>query len=65
IVALYCPDYMSGLNTAGWHLHFVSDDGTKGGHVLEVSAKDCLLEMDIISGFNMIVPNRKSFNDKE
>ncbi|MBR0278904.1 MAG: acetolactate decarboxylase [Synergistaceae bacterium] len=65
IVALYCPDYMSGLNTAGWHLHFVSDDGTKGGHVLEVSTKDCLLEMDIISGFNMIVPNRKSFNDKE
>ncbi len=65
IVALYCPDYMSGLNTAGWHLHFVSDDGTKGGHVLEVSVKDCLLEMDIISGFNMIVPNRKSFNDKE
>ena len=65
IVALYCPDYMSGLNSAGWHLHFVSEDGTKGGHVLEVSVKECLLEMDIISEFNMIVPNRKSFNDKE
>ena len=23
VVALYCPDYMDGLNTAGWHLHFI------------------------------------------
>lgn len=65
IVALYCPSYMRGLNSAGWHLHFVSEDGTKGGHVLNVSTKDCLLEMDIISEFNMIVPNRKTFNDKD
>lgn len=65
IVALYCPNYMRGLNSAGWHLHFVSEDGKKGGHVLNVSVKDCLLEMDIISEFNMIVPNRKTFNDKD
>ena len=65
IVALYCPNYMSGLNSAGWHLHFVSEDGTKGGHVLGVSVKDCLLEMDSISEFVMIVPNRKTFNDKD
>ncbi len=65
IVALYCPNYMSGLNSAGWHLHFVSEDGTKGGHVLNVSTKDCLLEMDSISEFVMIVPNRKTFNEKD
>ena len=65
LVALYCPNYMSGLNSTGWHLHFVSDDGTKGGHVLNVETKDCLLAMDVISEFNMIVPNRKSFNDKD
>ena len=50
LVALYCPNYMSGLNSAGWHL---------------VETKDCLLAMDVISEFNMIVPNRKSFNDKD
>ena len=65
VVALYCPDYMGGLNTPGWHLHFISEDGQKGGHVLELSVKDCLLEMDVISEFNMIVPNRPSFNDKD
>ena len=65
VVALYCPDYMGGLNTPGWHLHFISEDGTKGGHVLNLSVKECLLEMDIISEFNMIVPNRPSFNGKD
>ena len=65
IVALYCPDYMSGLNTAGWHLHFISEDGTKGGHVLEVETSDCVVEMDIMSDFRMIVPNRESFDGKK
>lgn len=64
VVALYCPDYMDGLNTPGWHLHFVSDDREKGGHVLNLAVKDCELELDIISEFAMVVPNRDSFNGK-
>lgn len=64
VVALYCPDYMDGLNTPGWHLHFISQDGKKGGHVLNLAVKDCLLELDVISEFAMIVPNRQSFNEK-
>lgn len=27
---------MDGINASGWHLHFVSDDRTKGGHVYEL-----------------------------
>ena len=64
VVALYCPSYMSSLNTPGWHLHFISDDGQKGGHVLEMSTVESSLEMDIISEFALIVPNRDSFNEK-
>lgn len=64
VVALYCPDYMSGLNSEGWHLHFISEDRTKGGHVLNLSVEDSVVEMDIISEFNMIIPNRDSFNVK-
>ncbi len=64
VVALYCPDYMDGLNTAGWHLHFISEDRQKGGHVLDLSVQDGTLEMDIISEFAMVIPNRDSFNGK-
>ena len=64
VVALYCPDYMDGLNTAGWHLHFISEDRQRGGHVLELAVQDGTLELDIISEFAMVVPNRESFNGK-
>ena len=36
LVGVYYPDYMDGINAAGWHLHFISDDRTKGGHVYEI-----------------------------
>ena len=65
IVALYCPDYMDGLNTPGWHLHFVSHDRTKGGHVLELDVNSCKVELDIMSSFAMIIPNDSGFNDKD
>ena len=48
IVCLYFPDYMHGINAAGWHFHFISDDRRLGGHVFdaecgEVNAKRCQL----------------------
>jgi acetolactate decarboxylase len=29
------PDYAEGIEVSGYHLHFVSDDRTRGGHVLD------------------------------
>ncbi len=36
IVGFYCPDYVEGLNVPGYHLHFITEDRTAGGHVLEL-----------------------------
>ena len=36
LVGVYYPDYMDGINAAGWHLHFINDDRTKGGHVYDL-----------------------------
>ncbi|MBQ7578370.1 MAG: acetolactate decarboxylase [Synergistaceae bacterium] len=65
VVALYCPAYMNGLNSPGWHLHFVSHDKTKGGHVLELDFNSCKVELDIMSSFQMILPDNAGFNDKD
>ena len=32
---------------------------------MELSAKNCLVEFDVISEFSMLIPNRESFNDKD
>ena len=37
IVGFRFPDYARGINVPGYHLHFVTDDRSRGGHVLECS----------------------------
>ena len=46
LVCVYYPDYMHGINAAGWHLHFISQDRKLGGHVFRVSfvSGECLLQ---------------------
>ena len=65
VVGLYCPDYMSGLNASGWHFHFISDDRTKGGHMLELSFKEAKAELDITPDFDMMLSDNKDFQSME
>lgn len=61
MVGVYCPPYMSSLNAAGWHLHFISRDKTKGGHVLGVGIADALLTWDDIDAFQLRLPRNEMF----
>ena len=65
VVALYCPDYMDGLNTPGWHFHFISDDKTKGGHILELAFDKAQAEFDVTQGFNMCLSDNAEFQKIE
>ena len=62
IVALYCPPYMSDLNAAGWHLHFISEDKTKGGHVLGLQMEKAEIALDITDSFQMKLPDNEMFS---
>ena len=35
LVGFRFPDYAQGLNVAGYHFHFITEDRSSGGHVLE------------------------------
>jgi len=61
LVAVYFPEYMNELNMHGWHLHFLSDDKTKGGHVLGFNGLKGSAQIDEIHEFNMILPTDDSF----
>ncbi len=65
VVALYCPDYMNGLNVSGWHFHFLSEDKKKGGHILDLSAKNLKAGLDETNGFYMKLPEAESFQRLE
>lgn len=62
VVGLYCPPYMSSLNAVGWHLHFVSEDRTKGGHVLGLNIDEATLLWDDTDGFQMVLPDNDMFD---
>ena len=62
IVGLYCPVYMGELNSVGWHFHFVSEDKTTGGHVLELNIKDGIAQLDKTDNFNLHLPKTKNFH---
>ena len=61
VVGLYCPPYMDRLNATGWHLHFISEDRTQGGHVLGLSVVMAQLSFDITDGFQMLLPETDMF----
>lgn len=37
LVCVYHPDFMDGVNAPGWHVHFLSEDRARGGHVFDLS----------------------------
>ena len=65
MVGLYCPDYMGDLNSVGWHFHFINEDRTRGGHVLQVSVKEAEAAFDLSDGFEMTLSSDSLFQSME
>lgn len=66
IVGFRCPPYVKGINVPGYHLHFINQDRTKGGHVLsyEILAAKC--EIDVINHYSLTLPkNTKKFGETD
>ena len=61
IVALYCPVYLDKVNTPGWHLHFISDDRSFGGHVLDLNVSGARADFNKLTNFVMVTPDTERF----
>ena len=62
IVALYFPEYAGSFNSAGWHLHFISEDRTQGGHVLDqLSVSDCRITYNKVTSLEVVMPSGEFF----
>jgi acetolactate decarboxylase len=46
MVGFRFPDYAAGINVPGYHLHFVTADRDRGGHVLDFSLESGTVEID-------------------
>jgi acetolactate decarboxylase len=62
LICVYFPDYMDGINAAGWHLHFVSDDRKLGGHVFDISMVRGKCILDKINTIELRLPDEPVFD---
>jgi acetolactate decarboxylase len=61
LVGLWSPQFSSSLNVAGYHFHFLSDDRTKGGHLLECSGKNLRVRVERMNDFHLSLPESEEF----
>ena len=62
LVCVYYPDYMNGINAPGWHLHFLSEDRTKGGHTFDIVLKHGTVSMQKLTGVEIELPTEPAFD---
>lgn len=62
LVGVYFPDYMDGINMPGWHLHFLSEDRSKGGHVFDVRLREGTAKVDKITNIEINLPKEAAFD---
>ena len=48
MIGFRLPEYLTGVNMAGYHLHFLTKDGKGGGHVLAFNASNAVVEVDAV-----------------
>lgn len=61
VIGVYCPAYVNGMNLPGWHIHFLSKDYKKGGHILKLSGKDVSFKLNQLKKWELSLPNTNDF----
>jgi acetolactate decarboxylase len=65
LTGFFCPEFVKGINISGYHLHYLSDDKTAGGHLLDFRLTSGTLKLDKIRKFEMVLPESGSFQKTE
>lgn len=63
LVGFRCPDNVGGLNAPGYHFHFLSADGTFGGHVLGLTTGQARVRVDDLRRLVMVLPDPAELAD--
>ncbi|MFA5312148.1 MAG: acetolactate decarboxylase [Methanomassiliicoccales archaeon] len=53
LIGFYAPSYIGTVDQAGFHFHFISDDRTQGGHVLDLQLENVEVHLDMKLGLDL------------
>ena len=61
LVGFWSPSYVKTLTVPGYHLHFLTDDRSAGGHLLECSGHGLVAQLERESNLRLSLPMSESF----
>jgi acetolactate decarboxylase len=61
IVGLWTPGYASSFSVPGYHFHFISDDRSRGGHVLDCAASHVSIRACSMADLHVALPETAEF----
>lgn len=62
LVGFRLPQYFKGVNTDGYHFHFITSDRKAGGHLLAGEFLDTQAEIETLRDWHIALPNNASFD---
>jgi acetolactate decarboxylase len=61
MIGFFSPAYVGSVDPAGYHLHFISEDGKSGGHVLDCRTGAVALKLDETADLDLVLPAGTGF----
>jgi acetolactate decarboxylase len=61
IAGFWCPYFVKSVNVPGYHLHFIDEQRTRGGHVLGCRLQNVTISLDITPAFFLSLPPSPKF----
>lgn len=62
LVGFLFPGYLSGVNLADYHFHFLSEDRKHGGHLLDGALDEGEIRIQTLRGLEMRLPSNPDFD---
>ncbi len=56
VVGFRLPPYVKGINVPGYHLHFIADDASGGGHLLNFELEQGTVELQNVYQLTLLLP---------
>jgi len=61
VVGFRCPPFVGVANVPGYHMHFLNEYRTVGGHVLSLTVTDPVVQIDEIHEWEVTLPHTEGF----
>jgi acetolactate decarboxylase len=63
LIGFRCPPYVQGINVAGFHVHYITDDRCGGGHVLDYRVLEGSVNIAKVPNLHISLPETPDFEN--